>query len=199
MQLKIDLREIVVHRIARDILNRPGLGVKVAHDVAERIVARRSEGWLRFFVAVSGEANTFKSQRQLAADADIDKVQCETFWRSLRAIHVDTPTGRKRLFRDDVELRFRHSGKVNGEFVEGGVCLHLSNQEPMTLEMNRTITATTKKSLTTLRDNYAGSARAQLASATLTPEERGALDLDTDEQSGGAHGTQLSLVAKQSA
>jgi len=185
MALKIDLRELVVHRIARDIANRPGLGVRVPHEAAARVVARRSHDWLRLFLAASNEPNTFKTKRELAAEAGATFDQCDTFWRSLRGIEIDTPAGRKRLFRDDVELRFRHTGRVGGATVLGGVCLHLSNQEPMSLDLNRTITATTKPAVRTMSDNFAGATRRMADDASVGVEERADIEREAEEAFGG--------------
>lgn len=169
------LRELVNGRIARHINSRKSLQVADAFGAAEKITRRRDEAWLRVFWAISSEANEFKSKRELAKEARVSTSKCDRVWRDLRTLHITIDSGEEvRLFRDDVEVRFRHSGKVNGARIDGGVCLHLANQPRMPYGHEVTISETVKASMDVHIANVRGSLERQSDDATLTEAQRSA-------------------------
>lgn len=192
----IELQEVIASRIARHIESRVRLDVAAKYATAERIVKKRGEEWARWFRELTRIPNAFRTKREIARACGISMKQCERFWSDLRRIEIVTPAGSHRLFRDDQEMRFRHSGKVGDENVVGGICLHLANQPPMGYADEQTITATTQPALEVIADNALGSERRQAGELAESEDTQRDAVRTVDEIVRGVRGEQLALVPK---
>jgi hypothetical protein len=173
-------RELVVTRIAAHLRGRMGLGVADPEKAARKLIAKRSDAWIDFFLAVSDEANLFKSQRELGALAGLSEGQVKRFWQDLRGMYIVVASGKYRVFRDGPELKNRNHGKEGEERFAGGICLHLSVQQKMNRDLLRTITNSTQKQTEIVASNYREAANEQ-AQDSESLAERAEIEERRDE------------------
>lgn len=190
-QMRADVSgRVILHLFARSVHDARAI------EAAKRAVERWTEPRVKLVYVLTSESNRWWSLSAAGARVGVSTNAAKKLWSGLQRIVIDLPGEITiPLFRREVEMRFRHSGTVDGERVAGGVCLHLQQQPRMSKPDEDTITVTTAPALDVLEVNARASHTRQAeASAETTAAKETARQRKDRVIKGKVGGPQLKLV-----
>ncbi len=188
------LRQDVATRLAAHIQER-NLRVFNAYRTAQAMTASWTDARCIMVYVLSNKPSEWMTLAQVARACGVSAKSVASMWKRLKGVTVELADKTEiPLFRRGEELRFRHTGNVDGVRINGGIRLFLQFQDRMNYREERTISETIAPAMETLTIAHGASAERQANDQDVTAEERAAATREhTRMLTGGASGPQLAL------